>query len=174
MNPLKRTTARSLPSKVLPTNPAPRSLVGGSLINNPAKAPGTKIGMNQLGDRTKASAPVPSLNAGEGQNRTTIYTYFTKPGPTEILYPGDRLWARVKLELETAGPVVVGSAESLLPITSGKGQRLTTGDEIEFVISKGSRIYIAATGVNRVKVTIEPIPWLEQMTALLGVAAIKQ
>ncbi len=172
MNNTKRTVARSLTAPRA-TPPAPRSIVGGSSINNPAKPSGSKIGMNQLGERTRAAAPVPQINAGEGQNRTKIYTFFTKAGPTEILYSGDRLWARVRLVLETAGPVAVGDAESLVPVLSGKGQLLTTNEPVDFVISKGSRIYIASTSVNRVKVTVEPIPWLEQMTAILGVVAAK-
>jgi hypothetical protein len=132
-------------------------------------APGSKVGMTDLGNRAVASAPKPSLDTASGNNRTQIYTYFTKPtrvgDDIPVLYSGDRLWARVKLTLETAGPVAVGQSSQLLPVLSGKGALLPTGGQMEFVIAKGTRLYIASTSVNRVKVTIEPLPWLEQITA---------
>ena len=86
-----------------------------------------------------------------------------------MLYNGDRMWARVILTLETAGPVAVGQSSQLQPVLSGKGQLLETGVPTPFTIAKGNRLYIAATGVNRVKVVVEPFPWLEQLTGLLNV-----
>jgi hypothetical protein len=132
-----------------------------------AKSAGSKVGMTSLGSPAIASAPAPADNVGQGANRTQIYTYLTKVGSTEVLYSGDRLWARVKVMLETGGPVVVGQQSKLLPITSGTGARLVTNQERDFVIAKGTKLYIASSSVNRVAVTIEPLPWLEQITALI-------
>ncbi len=139
--------------------------------------PGSKIGMTKLGDRAVAMAQPPSAEVGVGSNRLQVYTYFTKipqPGePPPILYNGDRLWARVTLTLETAGPVAVGQASGITPVLSGKGQLLDTGEPMHFDVAKGSKLYIAATAPNRVKVSIQPLPWMEQIVALLGGTAQK-
>lgn len=134
-------------------------------------AAGSKIGMTKLGDRAVATAQPPSTSVGQGSNRSQIYTYFTKVPvageATPILYNGDRLWARVTLTLETAGPVAVGTASQITPVLSGRGQLLETGLPLVFDIAKGVKLYIASTSVNRVKVSIQPLPWLEQLTALV-------
>lgn len=125
-------------------------------------------------DRTVArSQHKPEAEHGKGEIRTKVSTYFTKApsigqDPTAVLYNGDRLWARVVLTLETAGPVAVGDQSSIVPVLSGRGQLLATGEPTPFVIAKGTKLFIAATAVNRVKVVIEPVPWLEQITGLLG------
>ncbi len=131
------------------------------------RPPATKVGMSKLGDRAVAKAPAPSASVGQGSNRSQINTYFTRPGETLELYSGDRLWARVTLTLETAGPVAVGNAQNITPVLSGKGQLLENGQPLVFDIAKGTRLYIAATAVNRVKVSIQPLPWFEQITAIL-------
>jgi hypothetical protein len=113
----------------------------------------------------------PQSNQGRGENRTQITTYFTSAlngAASPILYSGDRMWAKVTLTLETAGPVAVGNMAELAPVLSGRGQLLETGVPTPFTIAKGTRLYIAATSVNRVKVVIEPLPWLEQITALIS------
>ena len=96
--------------------------------------------------------------------RTDIYTYFTRPnGQSELLYSGES-WVRIFLFLETAGPVAVGTRESVTPVLSGKGILIPSdGRQIEFVLPKGNRIFIAAESINRVKFFVEPIPWLEQI-----------
>jgi len=96
--------------------------------------------------------------------KTDIYTYFTVPsGETELLYSSEN-WVRIELQLETAGPVSVGTREEVSPVLSGKGILLPTGDEsIEFVLPKGNRLYVASGSINRVKVIVEPIPWIEQL-----------
>lgn len=139
----------------------------------PMKAPdGGKVGMTTLGSRAVPQVPAAGDTISAGANRTQTYTYFTAITGTgadiPILYNGDRLWARVKLTLETAGPVVVGEKSQILPVTSGKGRQLPTGREVEYVISKGTKLYIASTTVNRVSVTIEPLAWLEQIFATLN------
>lgn len=124
--------------------------------------------MTKLGDRSVAEVQRPTDKTGEGSNRTQSFTFFTKAqNITEILYNGDRLWAKVTVTLENAGPVAVGNQSSLTPVLSGKGVLLTTGEPMEFSIAKGTRLYIASTTINRVKVVVAPFPWLEQITATI-------
>lgn len=134
-------------------------------------ATASKVGISKLGNAAIATSPEPSANVGQGGNRTQLFTYFTKVAVTgseiPVLYSGDRLWARVKLTLETAGPVVVGQASQILPVLSGKGILLSTNQEREVTIAKGTKLYIASTSVNRVRVVIEPFPWLEQIFATI-------
>ena len=125
----------------------------------------------QLTNRTLGSVQSPSASMAGAELTTEIYTYITKAsdnGKSVILYNGDRQYAQVTLELETAGPVAVGNKEQVIPVLSGKGILLDTGTPYSTTISKGTRLYVAATGVNRVKVTIAPPPWLEQFAGLLG------
>lgn len=119
------------------------------------------------------ATPPPIVSGGGQQDRVTeIFTYNTyvgspdPSGATPILYNGDRNWAKVTLTLDTAGPVVVGNRADLAPIFSGKGWTLTTGEPVTFTIAKGTRLYVLSSSVNRVKVEIAPVPWLEQITAL--------
>jgi hypothetical protein len=135
--------------------------------------PGDKTGMTKLGNPAIATPPEPSQQTGAGANRTQIYTYIAQPGATKLLYNGDRLWARVTLTLETAGPVVIGDQQQLLPIARGIGDSLRANVPYEVVIARGTKLYIATTAFNRVGVKIEPLPWLEQITAIAGIAANK-
>lgn len=119
------------------------------------------------------ATPQPVSGGAQMDRMTEVFTYNTsvgyiQPGQTPILYNGDRNWAQVTLVLDTAGPVVVGTRADLAPIFSGKGWTLTTGEPITFTIAKGNRLYIFSSAVNRVKVQIAPLPWLEQITAALG------
>lgn len=117
-------------------------------------------------DRTQAS--VPPVSESQGDLRSSYSTYITKnDGKTYLLYNGDRRWAIVTLLLEDAGPVAVGDKANLGIVTSGTGILLQTGRERKFTIGKGTQLFIASTSVNRVSVSIEPIPWLEQITAVL-------
>jgi len=126
----------------------------------------SKIGAVSL-DRTKAQSSMPSDTTGTSEDRIRLSTYFTKTIPaTDILYTGDRMWAKVTLTLETAGPVAVGDAADLSPVLSGKGQLLETNVPTTFDVAKGNKLYIAATSINRVKVEIAPYPWLETITGL--------
>lgn len=119
------------------------------------------------------ATPPPIVSGGGQQDRATeIFTYNTfvgSPDPSgamPVLYNGDRNWAQVTLTLDTAGPVVVGNRANLAPIFSGNGWTLTTGEPITFTIAKGTRLYIYSSSVNRVKVEIAPLPWLEQIAAV--------
>lgn len=139
-----------------------------------SKFPTVRQGASKIGpvslDRTVAQAPAPSDTPSGGENRLQVSTYFTKVPvdgePPAVLYNGDRLWTRVRVMLETAGPVAVGQSSDLFPVLSGKGQLLTTGVPMEFDVAKGNKLYIAAQSVNRVKLTVLPYPWLETITGL--------
>lgn len=150
-----------------------RGLQAVAQIATPTQPPaGSKIGWTPgtAPDRTQPVQSQPSASLGGGENKSAITTYFTKPyqgGSTPILYNGDRQWAKVILTLETAGPVVVGNAAQITPVLSGKGQLLQTNTPMAFTIAKGTRLYVASTSVNRIKVVIEPLPWLEQIAALV-------
>lgn len=140
---------------------------------NPPPKSQSKIGpVKGITDRNVAKPQPIAEQTGAGDIRTSITTYFTKApqpgGETPVLYNGDRNWARVTVMLETAGPVVVGNASSLLPVLSGKGQLLTTNIPVTFTIAKGTRLYIQSTGVNRVRLEVAPVPWLEQIAAGVG------
>lgn len=129
----------------------------------------TKTGVPAtLPDRNIATQLAPATSQGQADSRSLAYNYFTKVGTTEILYPGQRQWVTITLTLESAGPVAVGMLANLQPITSGKGILLTTDLPLRLTIAKGTILYITSTAVSRVKVQVEPLPWLEQITGLLG------
>lgn len=123
-------------------------------------------------DRVQAAAPAAVVNAGEGQYQSDLYTLLTQVGipagkGVPILYNGDRKWAQVTLTLETAGLVAVGTRADLTPLQSGKGYTLIPNVPKTFTVGKGTRIYYIASAVNRVTVSVEPVPWLEEITATL-------
>lgn len=136
-----------------------------------SRPPVSKIGTVSL-DRNVAQSPAASDNPATIDGRTLISTYFTSlpnvGDATPILYNGDRLWGRITVTLETAGPVSVGTMSSLDPVLGGNGTLLTTNVPVVFDIYKGTRLYILATGVNRVKLVVAPIPWLEMITGLVA------
>lgn len=150
---------------------APRKLPG--RVTAAAGVVLQKIGaLAELPDRTQATVTGAKPDLAAGEKRSSISTYFTKPVqigiPTAILYNGERMWTRLVLTLETAGPVAVGNMSAITPVLSGKGQLLQTNEPTPFTLAKGVRLYIASTSVNRVKVTVEPVPWLEQIVGLLA------
>lgn len=112
---------------------------------------------------------LPSSRGGEEPRqlqvaRTQVYTYFTRIGGTHLLYSAEN-WVRITMALENAGPVAVGTDAALEPVLSGRGILLNTqpGPSTTWVLARGTRVYTTAANVNRVAVTIEPIPWLEQL-----------
>ena len=136
---------------------------------------------SQLASSSKEAArALPDSKGGETPKslqmyRTEVYSYFTRPtAETDLLYSAEN-WVRIKLTLETAGPVAVGTSHSLAPVLSGRGRLLDTGVEFECFLAKGTRFYVTSQTVNRISVTIEPIPWLEQisgdMAMMLGLIA---
>ena len=76
---------------------------------------------------------------------------------------------RVRLMLETAGPVAIGTRDDVAPPLSGKGILLPGGNvEVTIVLNKGDRLYSASTALNRVRFIAEPIPWMEQVSSMIG------
>jgi len=105
------------------------------------------------------------------QHHTQIFTRFTDPNAGSgsektLVYSADK-WVRVKLILQTAGAVIVGTAAELNPTAPGQGALLTQNVPFTFTLPKGDRLYMVSQALNRVVVVIEPFPWLEEITALL-------
>jgi hypothetical protein len=94
--------------------------------------------------------------------RTEIYTFFTKPGETRLLYSAEE-WVECILELQTAGPVSYSTREEVVPVLSGKGILLTTGERERFTLSKGDRLFIGAEAVNRLAFTVQPFAYGRQI-----------
>lgn len=109
---------------------------------------------------------------GQQTEHTETTTYFTKPGTESRLLLSAEEWTKVRLTLENAGPVAVGTMQEIGPVLSGKGVLLPTGREREFELAKGDRLFIVASAVNRVTVTRHPIPYLRRLV-LLGESTLK-
>src|SRR5882724_6793814 len=118
-------------------------------------------------NRSQAQAQQPTDTVGSGDSRLGLSTFFTKVGPTQVIYNGDRMWARITLTLLTAGPVSVGQLNDLLPVTSGKGQVLQTNVPTTFEVAKSNQLFVACTSLNAINVSIQPYPWLETITGIL-------
>lgn len=128
--------------------------------------PGNEQAAIEKGIAPGVTEEKPAIPAATG--RVDMSTYFTKPtGRSEVLYRAES-WVRIRLMLETAGPVSVGSRDNVTPVLSGAGILLPINVEITFPMTQGNRIFIAATAINRVRVIIEPIPWEEQKATMLG------
>ena len=129
----------------------------------------TAVAQTLAGSSKEAARALPDSKGGETAKQlqtysTRIFSYFTPAtGLTELLYSAEN-WVKIKLTLETAGPVAFGDAASLQPMLSGRGIVMDTDKEYEAYLSKGTRIYVISESVNRVSVIIEPIPWLEQLS----------
>lgn len=117
---------------------------------------------------TQASSPSPAIDQGASQFRTEISTFITKIGPTQVLYGGSRIWAQITVTLETAGPACVGTKSNLTPVLSGKGILLETLVPKTFTIAKGDALYVAANSISRIKLEVQPVPWLEQLAGTLS------
>ncbi len=137
----------------------------------------TLLRTRALGAAAKiAEIAIPNAKGGEARTlqtyRTEIYTYFTEVSQGQQLLYSAENWVRIKLTLETAGPVAIGTSAQIAPVLSGKGRLLDTAQEYEIYLARGTRVYVAAESVNRISVTIEPIPWMEQLSAeIVSVAA---
>lgn len=95
--------------------------------------------------------------------KTDMYTYFTQAtGNTTLVFSAET-WVKIRLLLETAGPVSIGWRENLGPVLSGQGRLLPTGQEVWFAMPPGQRLYFASNTVDRVSVVVERIPFGQQM-----------
>lgn len=99
----------------------------------------------------------------DAPGHTEIYTYFTRPNNKSNLFYTAEKWIKVSLLLETGGPVAVSTRQDILPVLSGKGISLRTGEVRTWDLERGDRLYIASTSSNRVQVITQPIPWLESI-----------
>lgn len=161
-----------MPPRVPRSLPRPAARPAGP--TGPIAKPVSKIGpIAGITDRTVAKSDPIYTNTGAGDVRSALDTFFTKDGQTDILYNGDRNWAKITLTLETAGPVAIGTLSSLSPVLSGKGVLLVTGVPTQLVIAKGTRLFVRSTSVNRISRFVEPLPWLEQITANVGSVAAR-
>lgn len=112
---------------------------------------------------TTKDGQLAEIDAGQ----TEIYTYFTDAsGRTRQVFAADG-WQRVRMLLETAGQVAIGTRQSITPVLSGRGRLLPVGQEIEFDLKKGDRLYIAAEAVNRVSITIQRIAYGDRVITRL-------
>jgi hypothetical protein len=99
----------------------------------------------------------------DAPGHTDIYTYFTRPnGKSNLFYSAEK-WVTVSLLLETGGPVSVSTRQDILPVLSGKGISLRTGEVRQWELARGDRLFIASTSSNRVQVITQPVPWLESL-----------
>ena len=112
-------------------------------------------------------APPPQPTVKNTDTKTRANTYFTSVGETRLLYSAES-WVKARLQLEDAGPVAIGMDQGITPVLSGRGILLPTNEWVEFYISRGDRIYIAAESINRVKFIVEPVPFLGQIAMSLA------
>lgn len=90
------------------------------------------------------------------------YTVFTEAGKTKLVLSTQQ-WTKVTLRLESAGPVAFGTSEDLMPVSSGKGRLLPTGQDVEVVMVPQTRLYLSADSFQRVGIQVEPYPWMWEL-----------
>jgi hypothetical protein len=120
-------------------------------------------------DAIQRSTPVTKETADLGTTfKTDMYTYFTQAtGQTTLVFSAET-WVKIRLLLETAGPVSIGWRENLGPVLSGQGRLLPTGLEVWFAMPPGQRLYFASNTVDRVSVVVERIPFGQQILHQIG------
>lgn len=99
------------------------------------------------------------------------YTFFTKDtaesqnSGTAVLYSGiDSRWTLVRITLETAGgQVAFGFKQDIHPPQSGKGRLLSATRETQIYVPPNQKLYYAADSVQRISISFEPLPWLQQI-----------
>ena len=106
---------------------------------------------------------------------TQCVTLFTSAGGTDLQYSANE-WTLVSVQLETAGPVVIGTQEHLAPLGSGRGISVGTTPRY-MVLSPGERLYSLSSALNRVSMVAQPLPNLVaialKIDALIGALAKK-
>ncbi len=122
---------------------------------------------SQMLGRAIPNAPAPAqADQRAGNYNTTAYTFFTPAGQVVPFYTATLAWAKITLTLETAGPVEI-SEKANFTFLSGQAQALITNVPLSFTIAKGNTMYLGSSTVNRVKVTVEQFPWLEQIVGAI-------
>lgn len=143
----------------------PLSLLPGQMLESVSDA----LARRMTPISAEVARALPDAKGGEEPKdlqrwRTDHYVVFTTEiGQSLNFYSADQ-WVTIDLMLETAGPVAISTRANILPVLSGKGRLLTTDVPLSFVLPKGSRLYYAAENVNRLAFTVEPIPWMEQLS----------
>lgn len=125
--------------------------------------------------RTQPAQRVPSPVMADGNYPTRLFTVFTVPGDeVKQVFTASVEWTRVKVMLQTAGPVAISTNQQFTPTLSGKGLILQTGVPVEFELARGNNLYISSPAINRIAVIVQPIAWAEQMMGgiVRGVAGI--
>jgi hypothetical protein len=128
-----------------------------------------RISAEMIGKNKELGRALPDSKGAETPKqlqtyRTWVTTFFTLGSvESELLYSAEN-WVRIRVSLQTAGPVAIGTVSEIVPVLSGKGIILDPDDDPwEAMVPKGTRVYVASETVNRLDVTVDPIPWLEQM-----------
>lgn len=135
------------------------------------KAPG-EVGRAIPGEaqaymRATPAVEAPKMAPPVAKGATEISTYFTNVGGDSLLYQAES-WVYLNLVLLDAGPVAVGTRENISPVLSGKGGLLVQNELARFSMRAGQRLFITANTVSRVRVTIEPPPFGQQVLELLS------
>jgi hypothetical protein len=126
----------------------------------------SKLGPPTSTNRNQATVLAPGATALTAETTSDLSTFLTTAvanGQPQVLYNGDRQQANVTLTLETAGPVTVSTRAALKT-----GHVLQTGVPTTIPVAKGNRLYVAASGINRISVDVVPVPWQEQQAGLLA------
>ena len=145
----------------------------------PPRFLGAAAGLAKLGppsgtsiDRTRGSIQAPSATTAGAELSTESSIFLIKPPDTVLIYSADRQYAQVIITLLTAGPVAVSTKQQLTPVLSGKGSLLQTGVPFTLCLAKGQKLYGATTAISRLALTIQPFPWLEQITGTLRLLGV--
>jgi len=126
---------------------------------------------SQTLSRAVPTPPQPQASQEAGNYNTDIRTFLTRAGATTQLVPSQRSWMKCTLVLETAGPVEV-SASSQWTFLNGQGVTLITDVPLSFTLPRGTNLYIQSGSSQRVRYSLEPFAWLEQLAG--GLARIVQ
>jgi hypothetical protein len=112
------------------------------------------------------AVPTPQTPVTDDQRASTYITdpktTLTLPGKIVQIVPATQAWVKATLTLETAGPVEVSNS-SQWTFLNGSGQTLIVNVPMPFFVARGNNLYLQSGASNRVKVLIEPLPWLEQI-----------
>lgn len=122
-------------------------------------APGTS---SSSGAAAPADTTLPTPDEGPVLG-TDIFVFRTKPQGQNLLYSAPNKWVKVTMLLQNAGPVDYSTRQSIVPVGSGLGGTLLTNIPVNITLGPSDRIYVAATAVNRVTVTVESYPWLQEI-----------
>ena len=103
----------------------------------------------------------------------TIYkTAVTEPGVTTLLINAVD-WTLVSLQLNSAGPVIIGNLPQLGPISAGVGVQL--GTQIRYMLlGPGERLYVYSDSNDTIGAIYQSLPFLvgNALTLLKGMADI--